>query len=181
MQLNLNKVEAKILLALQENPRITISALSTLLGVSRPTINKTLDELKDSEKILITAGINAKYQKCKLSNIGINVVTPENRSKVVEILRKCPKILNIYRTPNAANLVVTLYGLDEQSITSTMNCIGDLDQVEIKFSNYLGTPLKNVAIPIVKGDNSQTPCGKNCLECMNHKNEWCSGCFTYTE
>ena len=179
MQLNLDEIEAKLLLELQENPRMSISGLSTLLGVSRPTINKTLDEMFKQEKMLITAGINAKYQKCKLANIGISVLTPDNRSRVVDILSKCPKILNIYRTPNTANLIVTLYGLDEQSITSTMNCIGDLDQVEIKFSNYLGTPLKNMAIPIVKGDNSDTPCGKNCFECMNHKNEWCTGCYTH--
>lgn len=181
MLLNLDEIEAKLLLALQENPRISISGLSTSLGVSRPTINKALDELLKQEKILIIAGVNAKYQKCKIANVGISVLTPDNRSKVVDILSKCPKILNIFRTPNTANMVVTLYGLDEQSITSTMNCIGDLDQVEIKFSNYLGTPLKNMAIPIVVGNNTNTPCGKNCLECMNYKNEWCSGCYTYHE
>jgi DNA-binding Lrp family transcriptional regulator len=178
MSLNLDKIEAKILLALQDNPRITVAGLSTLLGVSRPTINKTLDEMLGQEKILLSAGVNAKHQNCKLANVGISVSTPEQRSKVVDILGKCPKILNIYRTTDAANLLVTLYGFDEQSITSTINCIGDLDQVEIKYSNYLGTPLKKLSIPIVTGDNSHTPCGKNCSKCMNHKNDWCSGCYT---
>ena len=177
MSLNLDKLEAKLLLALQDDPRMSVAGLSTIQGVSRPTINKALDAMFGQEKILLSAGVNAKYHNIKLVNIGISVSTPEQRSKVVALLGNCPKILNIYRTTDAANLLVTLYGFDEQSITSTINCIGDLDQVEIKFSTYLGAPLKKLSIPIVTGDNSHTPCGKNCSECMNHKNDWCSGCY----
>ncbi len=178
---NLNATEVKILDALQKNPRISVSELSTLVKVSRPTINKILASMIGDEKILLTSGLNAKVHQCKLANVGINVPTPKSRSEVTEILSKCPKVLNIYRTSDQANLLVTLCGNDEQSITSTVNCIGDIEQVEVKYSQYLGTPLTNMPLPIHVGDNSNTPCERNCYECMSYKNEWCAGCFTFHE
>ena len=178
---NLNATEVKILDALQKNPRISVSELSTLVKVSRPTINKILTSMIGNEKILLTSGLNAKAHQCKLANVGINVSTPKSRSEVIKILSKCPKILNIYRISDQANLLITMCGGDEQSITSTVNCIGDIEQVEVKYSQYLGAPLINMPLPIHIGDNTNTPCARNCYECMSYKNKWCTGCFTFTE
>ncbi len=178
---NFNNTEVKILAALQKNPRISVSELSTIVKVSRPTINKVLASMLEDERILLTSGLNAKAHQCKIANVGINVSTPESRSKTIEILYKCPKVLNIFRTTDQANLLITLYGSDEQSITSTVNCIGDLEHVEVKYSHSLGTPLKNMVLPVLIGDNSDTPCGRNCFDCMNYNNEWCSGCFSFAE
>ena len=181
MSPDLTDTEVKVLAALQENPRVSVSELSNIVKVSRPTINKILASLIGNEKILITSGLNAKAHNYKLANVGINVSSSEARSEVIEILNQCPKVLNIYRTTDQANLLVTLCGSDEQSITSHVNCLGDLNHVDIKYSHSLGTPLKNMAIPIRIGDNSKTPCGRSCYECMSFKNEWCGGCFTYSE
>ena len=178
---NFNGTEVKILDALQKNPRISVSELSTLVKVSRPTINKILVSMIENEKILLISGLNAKVHQCKLANVGINVPTPKSRLEVIELLSKCPKVLNIYRTTDQANLLITLCGGDEQSITSTVNCIGDIDQVEVKYSQYLGTPLINMALPVHIGDNSNTPCARNCYECESYKKEWCAGCFTFNE
>lgn len=178
---DLTDTEVKILAALQDNPRISVSELSTIVKVSRPTINKILASLIKNEKILLTSGLNAKVHNCKLANVGISVPSSEARSEIIKILNQCPKVLNIYRTTDQANLLVTLCGADEQSITSHVNCLGDLEHVEVKYSHSLGTPLKNLAIPIRIGDNSNTPCGRNCYECLSYQNEWCGGCFTYSE
>jgi DNA-binding Lrp family transcriptional regulator len=178
---NLTNTEVKILAALQDNPRVSVSELSTIVKVSRPTINKILASLIENEKILLSSGLNAKVHHCKLANVGINVPSSDSRSEIIKILNQCPKVLNIYRTTDQANLLVTLCGEDEQSITSHVNCLGDLEHVEVKYSHSLGTPLKNMAIPIRIGDNSDTPCGRNCYECLSYQNEWCGGCFTYSE
>ena len=178
---DLTATEVKILAALQENPRVSVSELANIVKVSRPTINKILASLVGYEKILLASGLNAKAHNCKLANVGINVPTAESRSEVIDILNHCPKVLNFYRTTDQANLLVTLCGEDEQSITSHVNCLGDLEHVEVKYSHSLGSPLKNMAIPIRIGDNSKTPCGRNCFECMSYQNEWCAGCFTYHE
>jgi len=178
---NLDATEVKILAALQNNPRISVSELSTLVKVSRPTINKILASMIANEKILLISGLNARVHQCKLANVGINVPTAKSRAEVINILNKCPKVLNIYRTTDQANLLITLCGGDEQSLTSTVNCIGDLEHVDVKYSHSLGTPLKNMALPIHIGDNSNTPCERNCYECMSYQNEWCPGCFTFSE
>jgi DNA-binding Lrp family transcriptional regulator len=178
---NLTNTEVKILAALQDNPRVSVSELSTIVKVSRPTINKILASLIENEKILLSSGLNAKVHHCKLANVGINVPSSDSRSEIIKILNQCPKVLNIYRTTDQANLLVTLCGEDDQSITSHVNCLGDLAHVEVKYSHSLGTPLKNMAIPVRIGDNSDTPCGRNCYECLSYQNEWCGGCFTYSE
>lgn len=171
--------EVKILTALQENPRISVSELSNIVKVSRPTINKILSSLLESEKILLNSGVNAKVHNCKIANVGVHVSSAEGRSEVIEILNQCPRVLNMYRTTDQANLLVTICGEDEQSITSHINCLGDLEPVDIKYSHALGVPLKNMAIPVRVGDNSNTPCGRNCYECHSYKNEWCHGCYSF--
>lgn len=181
MALDLTETEVKILEALQENPRISISELIGIAGVSRPTVTKILNSLIENEKILLTSGLNAKTHKCKLAQVGINVSTPEARAQIIDILSQCPKVLNLYRTNASANILVTLCSDDEQSITSTVNCFGDIDRVEIKFSQSLGTPLKDIGIPVHTGDNENTPCGRNCYTCSSYKNDWCAGCYTYSE
>jgi len=178
---SLTDTEVKLLAALQENPRVSVSELSNIVKVSRPTINKILVSLVESEKILLASGLNAKVHQCKLANVGINVPSSDARSEILDILNQCPKVLNMYRTTDQANLLITLCGEDEQSITSHINCLGDLEHVEVKYSHSLGTPLKNLAIPVRIGDNSNTPCGRSCYECMSYQNEWCGGCFTFPE
>ncbi|MCJ7731356.1 winged helix-turn-helix transcriptional regulator [Candidatus Bathyarchaeota archaeon] len=177
----LEEIEVQILVALQENPRISISELSTKVKASRPTIIKTLTAMMEENKLLISSGVNARTNDCRLANVGINVSTPAARSRIIDVLQKCPKVLNIYRTTDQANLLITLCGVDEKSITSTINCIGDLENVEVKYSQSLGVPLKDLIIPISVGDNSRTACGRNCDECMSRQNSWCSGCYTFTE
>ena len=174
----LNQVQVQILAALQENPRMSISELSQRVDVSRPTVIKTFKELIEQDLILISAGLNAQTNNYLMANLGLRVNTPNRRAQIVDILKKCPKVMNIYRINDQANLLVEICGPDETSITSTINCIGDLDQVEIKYTQHLGAPLTNLNIPIGIGDNTNTPCGKNCFECVNNENEWCNGCFT---
>lgn len=178
---DLTATEVRILAALQENPRVSVSELANKVKVSRPTINKILASLIENEKIMLTSGLNAKVHHCKVANVGINVASGDSRSKIINILDVCPNVINIYRTTDQANLLVTICGADEQSITSHVNCLGDLEEVEVKYSHSLGTPLKNLAIPISIGDNSNTPCGRNCFECLSYQNEWCGGCFTFSE
>ncbi|MBE0634141.1 winged helix-turn-helix transcriptional regulator, partial [Candidatus Bathyarchaeota archaeon] len=120
----LEEIEVQILVALQENPRISISELSTKVKASRPTIIKTLTAMMEENKLLISSGVNARTNDCRLANVGINVSTPAARSRIIDVLQKCPKVLNISRTTDQANLLITLCGVDEKSITSTINCIG---------------------------------------------------------
>ena len=178
---DLNEIEVQILAALQENPRMSVSEISRKVTASRPTVIKILTTMMTDEKLIISAGINARTQNYRLANVGINVLTPEARTNFINILDNCPKVLNIYRTTDQANMLITIFGIDEQSITSTINCIGDLEHVEVKYSYSLGSPLKDLDIPIAIGDNSHTPCNRNCYKCMSFQNSWCSGCYTFTK
>jgi DNA-binding Lrp family transcriptional regulator len=160
---------------------MSISELSKQVDASRPTVIKTLKAMTDEGLILLSAGINAHINDYKIATLGIYVATPEERANVIEILKQCPKVLNIFRMNDQANLLLELCGPDEQSLISTVNCIGDLEQIEIKYSRSLGVPLKNMSIPIEVGDNTNTPCGKNCTECVNNHNSWCNGCYTFSK
>jgi DNA-binding Lrp family transcriptional regulator len=175
----LNDIQIQILDALNENPRMSITGISKQVEASRPTVMKILKSMIKDEVLLISSGINANSHNYQISKLGIYVSSPEKRAQIIDILINCPKVLNIYRISDQANLLLELYGPDKKSLTSIINCIGDLEHVEIKYHHYLGEPLKNVSIPIIIGDNSNTPCGKNCNICFNNHNTWCNGCYTF--
>lgn len=179
MPLRLDQIQLKILAELQENPRISISELSERVGVSKSVVSKALKTMIEDKGVTFSAGLDSQSYDFKMANLGINILDREKRDQVIDILKKCPKVLNIFKVSHRANLLLELIGFNEQSITSTVNCIGELDKVQIEYTDYLGAPLKKTNIPIVQGDNSKTPCGKSCIQCIHYKKSWCAGCYAF--
>jgi len=175
----LSDLEMRIIAALREDPRMTVTELSRKVGASRPTILKSIRKLVSSGEMLLCCGVNAKEMDIKMAQVGIQVRSPSARAGIVEALSKCPHVVNIFRVTDGVNLLVQVWGREEAFITSLANCIGDLEDVEVKYCRQLGTPLVDTLIPMIPGDNSSTPCGKNCRQCQNLANNWCDGCYPF--
>jgi DNA-binding Lrp family transcriptional regulator len=151
MSLKLDLLDLKIVSELQLDSRISITELSRV-GSSRPTVTSRLRRLRDEGIVLINGGLNINKFGFKIVCVGLEVRNDESRSKVEGYLKGCPRVLNIFRTPEKANIHVSAWGEDDQTLNSTIESL------------------------ITINLEDETPCGKDCEKCYRYTNDRCLGC-----
>jgi hypothetical protein len=95
---------------------------------------------------------------------------------VIKSFQDCPRVLSIARSTEKANILVMVWGEDDSTLKSTVESFRDLVNVSIVFSHYFGTPLSQVIVPFVSGDEDISPCGSRCDVCNRYHSNWCLGC-----
>ena len=175
----LDHLDLNIISQLNKDGRISITELAKKVKSTRLTVSKRLQRLINQELIIVGGGLNLKKLGFKVANVGLEMKSEPSRIKTETILKDCPRVLAIYRTPGKANVHLTIWGEDEQTIKSTIESFRDLPNVDIIYIRYLGTPIHgNIIINVAFGNKDETPCGKKCTECYKFENAWCFGCPT---
>jgi Lrp/AsnC family leucine-responsive transcriptional regulator len=177
MSLKLDLLDLKIIRELQQDSRISITELSQRVSASRPTVSSRLKRLRDEKIALINGGLNINKFGFKIVCVGLEVKNNESRIKVEGYLKACPRVLNIFRTPGKANLHLSVWGENDQTLNSTIESFRDFPDVEIVYTYYVGTPIHgNIAIPITVDLENKTPCDADCEKCYRYTNDRCLGC-----
>ena len=172
-----DKLDLKILYELQKDGRTSITEIAEKVGSSRPTVTSRVKQLLESRSIIIEAGLNLTEAGYKMACVGLEVRNEDTRRKVEQVLKSCPRVLNIFRTPEKANIHIAVWGEEDQTINSTIESFRDLHDVEIVYTHYLGTPIHgDIGIKVTPANSEETPCGKICSECHRYENKWCLGC-----
>ena len=173
----LDKLDLKILYELQKDGRISITEIAEKVGSSRPTVTSRVKQLLEERSVIIQGGLNLSAVGYKMACVGLEVSNEDTRKNVEHILRSCPRVLNIFRTPEKANIHIAVWGEEDQTINSTIESFRDLQDVDIVYTHYLGTPIHgDIGINITPALSEETPCGKKCSDCHRYQNQWCLGC-----
>ena len=174
----MDKVDLKIIQALRNNARQSITDLAKDTGISRPTAMKRLDRMMKDEDIDIEAGINIRKLGFRVGCVGLDVKGAEARNKVEKFLLNCPRVLMILCPFEKISFSVYLYGEDQKTLRSTIYSLADLPNTSIAYVNYSDPPLhpKTFNIDINHEKGNITPCGKKCSECYSYEQEICIGC-----
>ena len=174
----LDQLDLKIVHELQIDGRMSITELAEKVGSSRPTITNRMKRLIDEKLIIIKSGLNLRKFRFKVAYVGLEVRTDETRKEAEHYLRNCPRVLNIFRTPEKANIHLTVWGEDDQTINSTIESFRDRENVDIVYTHYLGTPIHGDIVIRVETprQNGKAPCGKECVDCHRYNSAWCVGC-----
>ena len=182
MVIKLDELDLNLIRQLQKDGRTSITDISKKVGSSRPTVTNRLKRLIDEDLVVIRGGLNLRKFGFKMANVGMEVKSEEARKEVEQYLTNCPRVLNIFRTPGKANIHLVMWGEDDQTINSTVESFRDLQNVDIVYTRYLGTPIHGrVIINIEQMKNDETPCGKVCSNCHRYNNAWCLGCPVTTD
>jgi Lrp/AsnC family leucine-responsive transcriptional regulator len=173
----ISKLDQKIIQLLYEDGRISVTEVAKRINASRPTVTKHLQQLRESQIILIKGGLNLQAFGYRIASVGLEVRNEDTRKDVEQYLRNCPRILAIYRTPGKANIHLEVWGEDDQTLTSTIESFRDRSNVDIIYTHALGTPIHGTRIvTLVSESKDTTPCGMDCAECHRYHNKWCVGC-----
>lgn len=177
MGVNIDDLDLKIINQLNEDGRVSMTKLAETVEASRPTVTNRLNRLLNEKIALIKGGLNITKIGYKIADIGLEIRSEDTRREVENFLKQCPRVLDIFRTPEKANIHLRLWGEDDQTINSTIESFRDIQNVDIVYTHYLGTPIHgNIVINIEPFKNEETPCGKICKDCYRYDNEWCLGC-----
>ena len=177
MAKKLDALDLRILGELQRDGRASITALAEKVESSRPTVTSRLNRLLDEGVVLISGGLNLQKFGFKMACVGLEVKQDATRKGVEPRLKGCPRVLNVFRTPDKANIHLAVWGEDDQTINSTIESFRDMQGVDIVYTHYLGTPIHgDLSINVPPGGESETPCGRSCKKCHRYENEWCLGC-----
>ncbi len=177
MSENLDSLDLKIIDQLRNDGRISITELAKNVKASRPTVTSRLKRLTDDGLVVIAGGINLQRLGFKIACVGLEVKSEGARRRLEEVLKDCPRVLNIFRTPEKANIHLSVWGEDDSTINSTIESFRDIENVDVIYTHYLGTPIHGkitVNVPSEKRDRNT--CKKDCSSCESYKKGWCFGC-----
>jgi len=173
----LDELDLTIIRKLQIDGRASVTELAKEAGSSRPTVTSRLNRLLNSKVVIIKGGLNLQRFGYKIAYVGLEVRTDKSRMEIETFLRNCPRVLNVFRTSERANLLLSMWGEDDQTINSTIESFGDQRNVSVVFTHYLGTPIHgDVVINVEARKSDETPCGAKCSECHRFQKAWCRGC-----
>lgn len=177
MAKKLDKLDLKILYELQKDGRTSITEIAEKVGSSRPTVTSRVKQLIEERSVIIQGGMNLSAAGYKMACVGLEVRNEDTRRNVEHILKSCPRVLNVFRTPDKANIHIAVWGEEDQTINSTIESFRDIEDVAIVYTHYLGTPIHgDIVIKLTPEQTTETPCGQVCADCHRYQNKWCLGC-----
>lgn len=174
----LTKRDVAIISALMSDGRKSITLLAKETGLSRPTVTNRLDKLLKTKIISVDPRLNLRKLECPTATITVETEGVEERRRIEKNLARCPRVIMMLRLDEKANLMVTLYGEDQDSLRSTIESIGSWPGGNIIGVKYAEPPLypETFKVPVTNDKESITPCGKDCSECPNYVIKECLGC-----
>jgi len=182
MPRKLDEIDLKIIKSLMSDARRSATQLSKDVGVSRLTIINRLKKLTAENIIGTNMGINIGKLGFQTALVALEV-KGDLKQQMERNLSDCPRVLTLLRLNEKANLLVLLYGENQNTLGSTIERLRDLPSVNIVYVHHSRPPLfpKAFSLRVFPEKNDLTPCGRKCRECLCYQNDRCVGCPAVTE
>jgi len=132
------KNESELLRLLQENSRRTISDLANELGLSRATVQRTMDRLERKGVIQgYTIKINPHYQQQQVSAYIMISVIPKKTTDIVRQIQKHPELDMLCTISGQYDLIAKVTEATTEALDSIIDGIATLDGVEKTLSHIV--------------------------------------------
>jgi DNA-binding Lrp family transcriptional regulator len=132
------KNESELLRLLQENSRRTVSDLANKLGLSRATVQQTMDRLERKGVIQgYTIKINPHYQQRQVSAYVMISVIPKKTADIVRQIQKHPQLDMLCTISGQYDLIAKVTEATTEALDSIIDGIATLDGVEKTLSHIV--------------------------------------------
>ena len=180
----LDEVSRTILSELQKDGRKTYEELGKDVGYTGTAIKKRVTDLLRRDAIKVSVLLNVTKANMRLAATLLEIASAEDLNLLVNRLRNCPRIVNMFTTVGGYNTVVMSVGEDQDTLQSLSlkqfslqgnKGIKRSDFYPIAYAHY--SPyflLRNYPI-----DRSAdiSPCRSNCRTCQRYRDNKCDGCL----
>jgi DNA-binding Lrp family transcriptional regulator len=132
------KNEQQLLRLLQENSRRTVSDLANELGLSRATVQQTMERLERSGVIQgYTIKINPHYQQQQVSAYIMISVIPRKTTDIVRQIHKVPQLDMLCTISGQYDLIAKVTEATTEALDNSIDRIATLDGVEKTLSHIV--------------------------------------------
>jgi DNA-binding Lrp family transcriptional regulator len=132
------KNESELLRLLQENSRRTVSDLANKMGLSRATVQQTMDRLERKGVIQgYTIKINPHYQQRQVSAYVMISVIPKKTADIVRQIQKHPELDMLCTISGQYDLIAKVTEATTEALDSIIDGIATLDGVEKTLSHIV--------------------------------------------
>ena len=130
------KNESQLLRLLQENSRRTISDLASELGLSRATVQQTMERLERKGVIQgYTIKINPHYQQQQVSAYIMISVVPKKTADIIRQIHKHPQLDILCTISGQYDLIAKVTEATTEALDKSIDDIATLDGVEQTLSH----------------------------------------------
>ncbi|MAE03070.1 Lrp/AsnC family transcriptional regulator [Porticoccaceae bacterium] len=132
------KNESQLLRLLQENSRRTISDLASELGLSRATVQQTMERLERKGVIQgYTIKINPHYQQQQVSAYIMISVVPKKTADIIRQIHKHPQLDMLCTISGQYDLIAKVTEATTEALDKSIDDIATLDGVEQTLSHIV--------------------------------------------
>jgi DNA-binding Lrp family transcriptional regulator len=132
------KNEQQLLRLLQENSRRTVSDLANELGLSRATVQQTMERLERKGVIQgYTIKINPHYQQQQVSAYIMISVIPKKTADIVRQIYKEPQLDMLCTISGQYDLIAKVTEATTEALDNSIDRIATLDGVEKTLSHIV--------------------------------------------
>lgn len=178
----LDATDIQIIDELRRDARKPIVQISKNIGVSRPTIINRLKRLIENNIISLNTALNLGELDFKTSLIALEAKNTNSRQELEKMLSVCPRVLMLLRPTDKANMLILIYGEDQNTLKSTIETFRGINDINLVSVYNSDPPLFNESFCLnvfpIKGD--VTPCGMKCDDCLHFQEDQCIGCPAVT-
>lgn len=174
----LKERDLRVIKALGENPRKTITQIANETGLSRPTVTNMIDKMVEEGVLQLKAGVSFQELGFPTAFLALECRQMDQRMELQRNLAACPRVLMILEPSEKVNMLLLVYGEDQVTLKSTIESFRHFSGANLVEIYHSGPPLvpQSFNIPIFTEKVDVSPCNRKCFECVNYVNEECLGC-----
>lgn len=137
----MDDLDHRLISALRQNARASLSELARRLGVSRGTVQNRLNRLVETQAILgFTVRLKSGAEKNRIRAIMMIEVSGKNTRRVLQALRGLPQIHALYSTNGAFDLVAEIEVADLGEFDELLSKVRQIDGVARSETSLLLAP-----------------------------------------
>lgn len=117
-KIGIDNIDCKIMELIQKEPNLTHTEIASYVNRSQPTVGMRIKKLENLGVLKYQAGINIKVADLCFARVELQTKNPK---KVIEIVKRCPFMLNAFRLSGNSNISILLVGLKFSDIDIIVN------------------------------------------------------------
>jgi DNA-binding Lrp family transcriptional regulator len=179
----LKERDLRVIKALGEDARKTITQIAEETGLSRPTVTNMINKMTEEGVLHLKAGVSLQELGFPTAFLALECRQMDQRMELQRNLSNCPRVLMILEPSEKVNMLLLVYGEDQVTLKSTIESFRHFSGANLVEIYHSGPPIvpKSFNIPIFTEKGDVSPCNRKCFECVNYVNEECFGCPTVKE
>lgn len=118
-KIGIDQIDCRIMELIQKAPNLTHTEIATHVNRSQPTVGMRIKKLENLGVLKYQAGINMKVADLCFARAELQTKNPK---KVIEIVKRCPFMLNAFKLSGNANVSILMVGLSFKDIDHIINC-----------------------------------------------------------